>query len=51
MKKTMEIAVYVTKETVLKEMAAKLSKLSHHLFFDLFQELHNSTLYPESTEV
>jgi hypothetical protein len=34
------IAVYVPKETVLKEMAAKLSKLSQHFFFDLVRELY-----------
>jgi hypothetical protein len=33
------IAVYVPKETILKEMAAKLSKLSQHFFFDLVREL------------
>jgi hypothetical protein len=30
--------VYVSKETVLKEMAEKLSKLIQHLFFDLVRE-------------
>jgi hypothetical protein len=32
------IAVYVHKETILKEMAAKI-KLSQHFFFDLVREL------------
>jgi hypothetical protein len=32
------IAVYVPKETILKEMAAKI-KLSQHFFFDLVWEL------------
>jgi hypothetical protein len=34
------IAVYVPKETILKEMAAKI-KLSLHFFFDLVWELSN----------
>jgi hypothetical protein len=34
-----------SKETILKEMAAKLSKLSQHFFFDIVQELSNSTSY------
>jgi hypothetical protein len=38
------IAVYIPKETILKEMAAKI-KLSQCLFFDLVRELTNSTSY------
>jgi hypothetical protein len=38
------IAVYVPKETILKQMAAKI-KLGQHFFFDLVQKLSNSTLY------
>jgi hypothetical protein len=38
------IAVHVPKETILKEMAAKI-KLRQHFFFDLVQELSNSPLY------
>jgi hypothetical protein len=38
------IAVYVPKETVLKEMAAGI-KLSEHFFFYLVQELSNSISY------
>jgi hypothetical protein len=38
------IAVYVPKETILKEMAAKI-KLSQHFFFDLVQELFDRTSY------
>jgi hypothetical protein len=34
-----EITVYIPKETVLKEMAAKIFKLSQHFFFYLVQEL------------
>jgi hypothetical protein len=36
------IAVYVLKETILKEMAAKISKLSLHFFFDLVRELSDT---------
>jgi hypothetical protein len=36
------ITVYVPKETILKP---KLSKLSHHFFFDLVWELSNRTSY------
>jgi hypothetical protein len=39
------IAVYVPKQTILKEMAAKLSKLSQHFFFDLVQEFSDNTSY------
>jgi hypothetical protein len=39
------IAVYVPKETILKEMAANLSKLSQHFVFDLVRELSDSTSY------
>jgi hypothetical protein len=42
--KTDWIAVYVTKETILKEMAAKI-KLSQHFLFHLLWELSNSTSY------
>jgi hypothetical protein len=35
------IAVYVPKETILKEMAAKI-KLSHHFFFDLVWEISDT---------
>jgi hypothetical protein len=42
------ITGYIPRETILKEMAAKI-KLSQCFFFDLVQELSNSTLY-ESTE-
>jgi hypothetical protein len=38
------IAVYVSKGTILKDMAAKI-KLSQHFFFDLVRELSDSTLY------
>jgi hypothetical protein len=38
------ITVYIPKETILKEMAAKI-KLSQHCFFDLVQELSDSTSY------
>jgi hypothetical protein len=37
------IAVYVHKETILKEMAAKISKLSQHFFLDLVRELSHRT--------
>jgi hypothetical protein len=40
-KKTDGIAVYVPKETILKEMAAKI-KLSQHFFFYLVRELCDS---------
>jgi hypothetical protein len=36
------IAVYVPKETIMKEMAAKI-KLSKHFFFALVWELSNRT--------
>jgi hypothetical protein len=36
------IAVYVPKETILKEMAAKI-KLSQHFFFDLVWELSEAS--------
>jgi hypothetical protein len=36
------IAVYVPKETILKEMAAKLNKLSQNFFFDLVRELSDT---------
>jgi hypothetical protein len=35
------IAVYVLKETILKEMAAKI-KLSQQFFFDLVRELSDT---------
>jgi hypothetical protein len=35
-------AVYVSKGTILKEMVAKLRQ---HFFFDLFQELSDTTSY------
>jgi hypothetical protein len=38
------IAVYVPKETILKEMAAKI-KLSQHFFFDLVRELCDTYVY------
>jgi hypothetical protein len=38
------ITVYILKETILKEMAAKI-KVSQHFLFDLVQELSNSTSY------
>jgi hypothetical protein len=38
------ITVYLPKETILKEMAAKI-KLRQHFFFDLVWELSDSTLY------
>jgi hypothetical protein len=38
------IAVYVPKETILKEIAAKI-KLNQHFFFDLVRELSNRTSY------
>jgi hypothetical protein len=38
------IAVYVPKETILKEMAAKI-KLSLHFFLDLVRELSDSPSY------
>jgi hypothetical protein len=37
------IAVYVPKETMLKKMQPKLSKLSQNFFFDLVRELSDST--------
>jgi hypothetical protein len=38
------IAVYVPKEAILKETAAKI-KLSQHFFFDLVWELSNRASY------
>jgi hypothetical protein len=38
------VTVYIPKETILKEMAAKI-KLSQHFFFDLVQELYDRTSY------
>jgi hypothetical protein len=35
------VDVCIPKETILKEMAAKI-KLSQHFFFDLVQELSNN---------
>jgi hypothetical protein len=40
-----EMAVYIPKETILKEMAAKLSKFSQNFFFDPVQELPDTTSY------
>jgi hypothetical protein len=40
-----EFTVYVPKETILNEMAAKMRKLSQHLFFGLVWKLFNSTSY------
>jgi hypothetical protein len=40
-----EIAVYVPKETILKEMAAKLSNVSQHFFFDLVPGTFQYTSY------
>jgi hypothetical protein len=37
------ITAYISKENILKEMAAKLSKLSQHFFFDLVHELSDCT--------
>jgi hypothetical protein len=37
------IAVYIPKETILKEMVAKI-KLNQHFFFDLIQEFSDKTL-------
>jgi hypothetical protein len=46
--KTDGIAVYIPKDTILREMAAKI-KLSQHFFFDLVRELsdtpHNEELH------
>jgi hypothetical protein len=39
------IAVYIPKETILTEMADKISKLSQHFSFDLVQEVSNSISY------
>jgi hypothetical protein len=36
--------VYVPKETILKDLATKLSKLSQHFFFDLVQELSDKVV-------
>jgi hypothetical protein len=44
------IAVYVPKETILKEMATKI-KLSWHFFFDLVQELFYSISQLQSLEM
>jgi hypothetical protein len=38
------ITVYVPKETMLKEIAAKM-KLNQHFFFDLVWELSDGTSY------
>jgi hypothetical protein len=38
------IAVYVPKETILKEMAARISKLCQYFFFDTVRELSDCTL-------
>jgi hypothetical protein len=38
------LAVYLPKETILKEITAKI-KLSQHFYFDLVQELSNRTFY------
>jgi hypothetical protein len=40
--KNNEITVYVPKETVLKEMVAKI-KLSQHFVFDRVREISDST--------
>jgi hypothetical protein len=39
------IAVYVPKELFRRRWQPKLSKLSHHFFFDLVQEFSDSTSY------
>jgi hypothetical protein len=44
------IAVYVSKETILKEMAAKI-KLSQHFFFVLVWELSERTSYMKKYKV
>jgi hypothetical protein len=48
------IGVYIPKETIIKEMAAKI-KLSQHLFFDPVQELptnpHNAIFLGRSPPV
>jgi hypothetical protein len=41
------IAVYVPKETIMKEMAAKI-KLSQHFLFDLVRGLSDNTSYTAS---
>jgi hypothetical protein len=43
------IAVYVPKETILKEMAAKI-ELSQRFFFDLVRELSNSSVTSQNTD-
>jgi hypothetical protein len=45
------IAVYVHKETILKEMTAKI-KLRQHFFFDVVRELSDTTshIYPINLE-
>jgi hypothetical protein len=37
------IAVYVPKETILKETVAKIDKFSQHLFFGLVREFSDSS--------
>jgi hypothetical protein len=37
-KKRMESLRTIPKETIFKDMAAKISKLSQHVFFDLVRE-------------
>jgi hypothetical protein len=39
-----DVIIYIPKETILKEVVAKI-KLSQHLFFDLVRELSDSTSY------
>jgi hypothetical protein len=42
------IAVYVPKKSILKEMAAKMEYLSQHFFFDLVRELSYKTSYTDT---
>jgi hypothetical protein len=44
------IAVYVRKETILKDMAAKI-KLSLHFFFDLVRELSDTPCIVHSQQL
>jgi hypothetical protein len=44
------IAVYISKETILKEMAAKI-KLSQHFFFQLVQELSDKTSWDKRCDI
>jgi hypothetical protein len=44
------ITVYIPKETILKETAAKI-KLSQHFFLHVVQELSNSTSYKYPVEL